>query len=170
MYEMVELVGLCSALVSVQILADELVFGVKFEIVFATIAAAGCIVDLKLAIVFIPFHLSARTSLSRDCFLQLYRSGSVTGRSAFAGTVMAMRRIAEGNIRMFCPLFGRLHRVADPPLLDHPQASVELQVIEASVRAKGVVNFKTFVGQDKSNDAAPTVLLHHQRRDQFFLS
>jgi hypothetical protein len=67
--------ALCSALVSVQILADKFVFGIKFEIVFATIAAADCIVDLKLAIVFIPFHLSARTSLSRDCFLQLYPLG-----------------------------------------------------------------------------------------------
>ena len=72
-------------LVSVQILADEFVFGIKFEIVFATIAAAGCIVYLKLAIVFIPFHLSARTALSRDRSLKLYPLGLGDRSICFCG-------------------------------------------------------------------------------------
>ena len=39
----------------------------------------ACVVDLKLATVFIPLHLPARTALSRDSSLQLYPLGRVVG-------------------------------------------------------------------------------------------
>ena len=45
----------------------------------------ACVVDLKLATVFIPLHLPARTALSRDSFCSFTRSA---GWLALAGTVM----------------------------------------------------------------------------------
>jgi hypothetical protein len=73
----------CAA-ASVQVFPEKLELGIEFEIIFAAIVTDR-IVDLELPIVFVKFHLTARTALGLHRASSLTRSASVTGRSARAG-------------------------------------------------------------------------------------